>query len=253
MLTVEIHDVSPATRDEIEIIQAALARMGLERPTLLVVPSLEDEQGRRWDLRRHPRFVRWLRERQEAGCEVVQHGFSHRAPGLPPPGLRNRLMHHWFSRGCAEFAHLTGDEATERLLAGRQILRDCGLSTQGFIAPAWQQSRESVGVLARLGYRFTAFLTHVLPLVGRRRSLRTPALTFDAPGPLVDHPKRLLMRGIEALARSVSLLRVALHPADVGGARPLEHILERIRSLLCRRRQTSYSGWLVRLAAGGAP
>jgi uncharacterized protein len=243
-LTVEIHDVSPATRTEVEAIAAALEELGVDRLTLLVVPSFVDEQGRCWDLRDDPELCGRLRAWQAAGAEIVQHGLTHRAPGPPPPGLGNAVMHRWFSRGCAEFAHLPRHEAIERLLAGRRILEACGLHADGFIAPAWQQSAAAIGVLRGLGYRFTAFLDKLLLLDGDARAVPCPALTFAAPNPLVDRGKRLVMRGVEAMARPAPLLRVALHPEDLHHGQPLPHILRRLQRLLRHRRAVTYAEWL---------
>jgi predicted deacetylase len=242
-LTVEIHDVTPAHQAEVEVIRDAVHDTGIDRPTLLVVPRWEDPDGRAWDLRDHPDMVEWLQAEQRAGAEIVQHGLTHRAPVPPPPGWHNAFMYHWFSRGCAEFAHLGRDQATERLATGRSILHDCGLRPSGFVAPAWQQSREAIRALCDLGYRFTAFFNHVVPLTGRKPAVFTPALTFDAPGVLVDHCKRLIMRGLEFIHRSSPLLRVALHPGDVRATR-LPHVLGRLRSLLRMRRVVTYRGWL---------
>ena len=158
-------------------------------------------------------------------------------------------MHHWFSRGCAEFAHLPRHDAAERLIAGRRILQDCGLHAEGFIAPAWQQSPEAIGEVARLGYRFTAFLNHLLPLDGDTRPVASPALTFAAANTTVDLGKRWVMRGVEAMARPASLLRVALHPEDARQGHALPHILRRLRRLLRHRRAVTYSEWLSERAA----
>ena len=105
-LTVEIHDVSPATLPEVKEIARRVEAAGHRRYTLLAVPNWRDEKGRHWDLSRCPETVDWLHEKRNQGCEIVQHGYTHRAPASPPPGLRPYMMHHWFSRGCAEFAYL---------------------------------------------------------------------------------------------------------------------------------------------------
>ncbi len=250
LLTVEIHDVSPATWAEVDNIKFSLAEIGVTRTSLLVVPRFHDDRGGYHDLRDYPEMVDQLRGDADHGAEIIQHGLTHRAPGPPPPGLRNALMHSLFSRGCAEFAHLSEDEATWRLAKGRAILQECGLDAPGFIAPAWQQSRGSLAAAAALDFRFTAFLNHVQPLRGERRPLRTPALTFDAPNPLVDHGKRVVMRCFERLARSAPLLRVALHPSDVHGERPLDHILGRIKVLARQRQVVTYEQWLDRAVPG---
>jgi len=244
LLTVEIHDVSPATLDEVAEIGAGLASIGVDRASLLVVPNFLDEGGHHWDLRGHARAVDFLQDRQSRGWEIIQHGLTHRAPGPPPPGWTNAFMHHLFSRGCAEFAHLSARQARERLEAGLNILAQCGLTVQGFIAPAWQQSAASIRVLQRMGYRFTAFLNKVLPLESVCRPVHTFALTFDASGKWIDFAKRAAMRMLERLSRDAPILRVALHPADLYGARPLNWILSRIRALLRHRQLTTYREWL---------
>lgn len=245
-LIVEIHDVSPAEFDQVRIIQDALENIGVPQPTLLVVPALVDQDGRSWDLRQHPDIVDWLYAREKEGVEIIQHGLTHRAPCSPPPGLRNQMMHRWFSRGCAEFAHLSAQQALQRLVLGQEIFNECSLhSPRGFIAPAWQQSPAAISALRSLGYGFTAFFNKVTPLDDDDTGVEyTPALTFAAPGPLLDYGKRAVMRGLEMLAREKPLLRVAIHPADVRGRRPLGHIISRIRLLLRQRHLATYAGWL---------
>ena len=173
---------------------------------------------------------------EKLGVDIIQHGLTHRAPGPPPPGIGNAFMHNFFARGLAEFAHLDRAEAQRRIQAGSQILRDCGLYSRGFIAPAWQQSEESLQSVKDEGYSFTAFLNKVLPLQNGHGRLLSPVLTFDAASPLIDHPKRAVMRCLEAACAMVPLVRVALHPAD-----PLDHIINRIRALLRHRRPVTYS------------
>lgn len=253
-LLVEIHDVTPAAWAEVQTLAEALASLGIDKPALLVVPAFEDARGR-WDLRDSPEAAQWLRERAAAGCEIVLHGLTHRAPAPPPPGLKNAFMHYAFSRGCAEFAHLDARKARDRLALGRRILAECGLSAEGFVAPAWQQSPAALAAVRTAGFHYTAFLDRVVPLSLPRwrwpAAQTAPALTFAAGHPLIDHGKRWVMRKIESRARDRSLLRVALHPEDVQRARRgqrygslLTHILRRIIQLQGERELTSYSDWL---------
>ena len=244
-VTVEVHDVSPATDGEVRIIRRALRTIGVTCPTLLVVPALEDGDRVSWDLRKAPAFAARLRRWQAAGAEIVQHGLSHRAAGPPPPGLAHSAMHRWFSRGLAEFAHLSYPEATARLTEGARILAAVGLWTEGFVAPAWQQSLDAIDAVADQNFRFTAFFHHILPLddpaAGR---VRAPVLTFDAPNAAVDRCKRTVMRVLEATTRDAPLLRVALHPADARPGGPLVHVIRRLAVLLGTRRHVSYRMWL---------
>ncbi len=242
-LTVEIHDVSPASRDAVRRLRELLWDVGVDRATFLVVPSFEDDAGRTWDLRADAGLVEWLRRQQAEGSEIVLHGLTHRAPAGPPPGLRNAALDRWFTRGCDEFAHLSRDEARRRLTAGHAVLAEAGLRAIGFIAPAWRQSPGTRRALVELGYRFTATLGHVRPLAGRRSVVRTPALTFVAPNGAVDIGKRAVMRGWELGARPAALLRVALHPQDLERRGLVEHVLDRISGLLAHRRLTTYEEW----------
>jgi predicted deacetylase len=243
-LTVELHDVTPAHETEVRAMHEVLADLGIDRVTLLVVPAFRDEAGGSWDLRDHPSFAEWLRRRQGEGSDIVQHGLTHRAVEAPP-GLQGRLVHEWFARGCEEFAWLSHDEARERLRAGRWILDACGLRADGFVAPAWLQSDGTRLALDELCFRWTASFGHVRPLFGDRTPVPSPALTFAAPNPLADYGKRLMMRGTEALALPAPLLRVALHPEDLHGARPFDHVRSRLRLLLRYRRPVTYATWLV--------
>jgi predicted deacetylase len=246
-LIIEVHDVSPLSSRETSIITRALDKTDAHPVSLLVVPEHADPSGRRWQLSRNESLSAWLRQRVHRGDEIVHHGLTHRAPGPPPAGLRNAFMHHIFSRGCNEFAHLSYAQAYARLRRGRALLAECGLQPRGFVAPAWQQSLEAISALKQLNYTFTAFFDHVRLLGRADHEFRAPVLTFDAPIPLVDYGKRAVMRGIEHLGKHASVIRVALHPADVHGARPLDHILRRIRRLKRTRQLISYDQLLARL------
>ncbi|MBI5486911.1 MAG: DUF2334 domain-containing protein [Deltaproteobacteria bacterium] len=246
-LVVELHDVTPAFEPELRELWEALVEVGVDRAMFLVVPAFQDGRGGRWDLRDHPAFADWLRRRRHEGCEIVQHGLTHRAEP-PPPGLRNALLHEWFARGCEEFAHLPFAEARERLHAGRAILDAVGLHADDFVAPAWFQSEGTRQAMDELCFRATATMGHLRPLGGSRTPIPAPALTFAAPHPLVDFGKRAVMRGAEALARTTPLLRVALHPEDLRGARPFDHVRDRLRRLMRYRRLVTYDEYLAESA-----
>jgi predicted deacetylase len=239
-LIVEIHDVTPARWPEVDALVHRLGRLGVLQPTLLVVPDYELRgSSTGWDMRQHPHYLRWLRERVSGGAEVVLHGLTHRAPSAPPFGLRSMFMHTLYSRGCAEFAHLDYHAASMRLSRGLEILAECGLEAAGFVAPAWQQSDAAQRAVADAGFAFSAFIDSVRDLRSREREY-APCLTFAAANALIDAGKRLVMRAIERRDASVGLLRVALHPEDMRRAGLIEHIERRIVALLKTRALTDY-------------
>ncbi len=249
-LTVEIHDVSPANAAEIATLVTAVREVGVGRLVLLVVPSWVDARGH-FDLRADEELVAWLRDEAALGSEIVLHGLTHMAPRRPR-GLRNQLSHRFFSRGCAEFAHLDADEARNRLHAGLRILEDCGFRPEGFVAPAWQQSDAAQAAVREFGFRWTAFLDRVVVLKDAPAEHPTHALTFDAANPAIDYGKRAYMRGVEAIERTAPLLRVALHPRDVHGRVPARHAVKRIQGLLRERQLVTVSDWIARGAASHA-
>src|SRR4029079_13145291 len=75
------------------------------------------------------------------------------------------------SAGEAEFSDVTPDEAALRLDEGERILREAGLSIDGFIAPAWSMPSWLRPILARRGYAFTEDNTRLYdPSQGRSRA-----------------------------------------------------------------------------------
>ena len=63
MLLASLHDVSPRSLDEVVLLRDLLSRWGVDRATLLVVPSLHGEAP----LSSSTATARWLRERALAG------------------------------------------------------------------------------------------------------------------------------------------------------------------------------------------
>ncbi|MBW2732975.1 MAG: DUF2334 domain-containing protein [Deltaproteobacteria bacterium] len=243
-MTVEVHDVTPALWPEVHSLVHQLTCLGVPHPTLLVVPEYEEREGRRWDLREQPHFVEWLKGLAESGAEIVQHGLTHRASGPHPGGIRAALMHHVYSRGCAEFADLDFISARKRLRRGRRILEDCGLTSLGFVAPAWQQSEQALAAVAAEGFAYSAFFDSLWTAEKPNQRVYAPGLTFAAGHSLVDYGKRIYMRGVERLAAKEPLLRVALHPEDARLPGLVPHILRRISALRERRELTDYSTFL---------
>src|SRR4051812_25206302 len=102
MISVSIHDVSPAFDREIEDALAACAEAcsGVgAKPALLVVPNFHGK----WPLDRYPAFVDRLRELQAAGHEIILHGFFHASDG------GSFFAQKIASAGEAEFADLAQD------------------------------------------------------------------------------------------------------------------------------------------------
>ncbi len=216
---VSLHDVSPAWAGEIDLALEYAAAIGA-KPALLVVPNFHGA----WPLGDHPAFCARLRELQANGHEVYLHGFFHEsrttersaAPSNDdgkPQGLRRWYAQKIVSAGEAEFSDVTKDEARARLDDGERVLRDAGLTIDGFIAPAWSMPPWVLGMLAERGYGFSEDHGKIYDPVGRR-SKASVVLNYAS-----RTPARLLSSvawcRIAKLGRVAFPARLAIHPADM--------------------------------------
>lgn len=199
---VSIHDVSPAWEREVDV-ALDLCHEHHVKPALLVVP---DFHGRA-KLSDHPDYCEKLRALQAKGHEILLHGYYHRADG--GGFFRQKVV----SAGEAEFAAVSADEAAKRLDEGERMLRDAGLSIQGFVAPAWSMPK---WVLAMLGDRGYGFTEDHLRIYDPAKKTSRPSLVLNFAS---RTPGRLFSSAawcrIARPARRVLPARIAIHPADV--------------------------------------
>lgn len=198
------------------------ARCGLSRPSsttslrplrLLVVPRHRVNAP----LAEDPAPVAWLRGRQGEGDEIPLQGYE---PHIvrPPRGTLEALRVRALTRGEGEFVNLDYAETSGRLRRARAVPEGCGLRASGFVAPGFL-----VAPAARRAVADARF-PHVLqfsslwePPAGRTRF--APALVFDPHSALTRRLTTLyscLVR--RGLGRS-PLLRLVVHPPDVGDPR----------------------------------
>lgn len=239
-LVVSLHDVAPPTRNTTQKIVAELARHGVRVTSLLVVPnyhqsgpSMEDRE-----------FVRWLRDLEAAGHEIVIHGYFHQRPARDGESLRAKLITRSYTAGEGEFYDLEYDEALKRITTARDEFIAAGLKPRGFIAPGWLLSREAERAASDAEMEYTTRLTTV-------RDLRTKQ-TFSSRS-LVYSVRNAWRRAASlawngALARMLGetpLLRIGLHPPDFEH----EQIWRQIAGLLDRfsetRTPTTYRDWIA--------
>ncbi|MFI5236106.1 MAG: DUF2334 domain-containing protein [Gemmatimonadales bacterium] len=207
-LLVSIHDVTPAFQAEVEALEAMCTAIGVVS-ALLVVPDWHGQ----WPLERHPAFVRWLRERADAGAEIILHGERHDESGLPRTlGDTLRAL----GRTACEGEFLTLDYAAARTRIERGLAKLCslGLAPLGFIPPAWLCREETHRAAADLGLRFTEDEAGLRLHPGARR-LRAPAVRWSARTGLRAHGSALVARARWILQGESPIVRIALHPSDL--------------------------------------
>ncbi|MGI9086175.1 MAG: DUF2334 domain-containing protein [Chthoniobacterales bacterium] len=239
-LVVSVHDVAPATRAASERIVDELARHGVRCTSLLVVPNYHH----RGESMQNREFVRWLRELESAGHEIVLHGYYHQRPRRAHESLRAKLITRSYTSDEGEFYDLGYDDALRRITRARGEFVGAGLKPRGFIAPAWLLSAEGERAAAAAEMEYTTRLTSV-------RDLRTEK-SFPSRS-LVYSVRNSWRRGASlawnaALARVLTkspLLRVGLHPPDLEHAEIWQQITRLIDRLVETRAPTTYRDWIA--------
>jgi predicted deacetylase len=237
-LVVSIHDVSPATAEQTRRWCDDADTLGIP-VSLLVIPG----PWRGMRLSDAPDYARVLTERARRGDEIVLHGWTHQAG--PEGGAIRRAVGHAVARGAAEFAALSAAEASPRLSEGTAALEGVGLSADGFTPPGWLASPGSIAALKSHGFRYVTThwgLRHLHD--GRlRRGFALSHRPTGGPGERVG--VALLRSAARRGAARGGLVRIALHPDDLGRPRLRTETLRAIEAVLAAGGQALTYGQLA--------
>ena len=210
-----LHDVSPAWAAEVDLALEYCAEVDA-KPALLVVPNFHGE----WPLLDHPAFTARLRDLQAAGHEIFLHGFFHRSreeAGTRDDGRPRGLSWHFaqkvVSAGEAEFRDVSKSEAIERLDRGERVLKEAGLTIDGFVAPAWAMPPWLVPMLGERGYRFAKDHLRVYDPASHR--VRASVVLNYASRTRLRMLSTVVWCRTAKYARAVVPARIAIHPADM--------------------------------------
>jgi predicted deacetylase len=211
---VSIHDVSPASKDQVEAALELCDAAGA-RPALLVVPDYHA----RAPLLDDARFCDRLRTLQARGHEIYLHGLTHQSRPRYDAGAGSGRLAWLFaqrlvSHGEAEMTDVAPDEGCARIDEGERVLKAAGLRLDGFVAPAWSMPAWLLPSLAERGYHFTEDHLRVYDPAGGRVA---PSVVLNwatrSPTRLVS---TLAWCRVAKYARAVLPARIAIHPADMG-------------------------------------
>lgn len=236
---VVLHDVAPQTWPRFAALIEELDRQNLHC-SLLVVPNYHGEG----DLRVHLDFADSLRSRQARGDEIVLHGFLHqdREPlGYSPVQWVVRRI---YTAREGEFAALSASRALARLAKGLRQLSEVGLTTEGFVAPAWLMSRGTRQALTMLPMRYAA---------GRRCLYRLPDWRAEHQISLVwsvrSRSRRILSRlrndWVLRRAKDSIVIRLDIHPADLAHPGIARWWLNTLNQLARERETLTKSAWVA--------
>ena len=212
ILVASIHDVSPFTLDAVDTIVAGLGRVGVRRVSLLVVP----DHHHRGNIGADPGFGSWLRGLVAAGHEAVLHGYFHQRQPRTAESARTRFFTQLYTAGEGEFFDITFDDARALLARGREELAECaGEVPAGFIAPAWLLSPEGEAAARDIGFGYTTRLKSVTDLA-KQRTYYSQSLCWSVRSGWRCVVSLGWNRSLFQRLRANPLLRISIHPPDVG-------------------------------------
>ncbi len=221
-----------------------LAEAGVSTTSLLVIPD-HHQRGR---INANLRFSSWLREVEHQGHEAVLHGFYHLRPVKNGENLTTRLITRSYTAGEGEFYDLSFAEATALLREGREAMLSCGVTPQGFIAPAWLLGAEAERAVREEGFGYTTRIGTVIDCLSRREyAARSMVYSVRA-----GWRRALSLFWNEFLfhrLRKAPLLRIGLHPPDWEHEQIRRHILQCVRLAAQERQVTTYRDWLASVTA----
>lgn len=220
-----------------------LAEAGVLQVSLLVIPNHHHKAP----LSENPLFCAWLRDKQDAGYELVMHGYFHERPAGGGSWPQALVTEHYTS-GEGEFFDLSEDTATERLEKAKREFSKENLRTAGFIAPAWLLGADAERAVQKAGFEYTTRLRNIKDLKSGRVAM-SQSLVWSVRAAW----RRVMSLGWNAfLARRLAanpVVRVGLHPPDWDHSAIRAQALRLIRAALAGREAITYEEWLRRSRA----
>jgi hypothetical protein len=239
-LVVSVHDVAPSTRAACEKMLADLARHHVRCCSLLVVPNYHERGASVADRS----FMQWLRDLENAGHEIVIHGYFHQREARGRESLRTKLITRRYTNGEGEFFDLGYEEAYARITRARDEFKAAGLTPRGFIAPAWLLSAEAERAATDAEMEYTTRLTNVRDL-RTRETFRARSLVYSVRSG-ARRATSLAWNGLLCrLVARAPLVRVGLHPPDLGHPRVWQQILEIVDRLAEAREPMTYREFIA--------
>ncbi len=233
-----LHDVAPATWPACaDFVAEVDERFGIPL-TLLVVPDFH----RQGAFENDRDFVATLNARRARGDELVLHGYHHDDPGPIPPSPHQYLMRRVLTHE-GEFLALSADEARARLAKGVDLFRRLGWPIRGFVPPAWLLGKAARSVLADFPFTYTSHPNALLRLPSFA-PLAAPTLVFSARSAWRRGLSRLWNGRRLRRHADAGLIRLGVHPVDLGFASVRRFWLETLAILLATRRAITKQAWL---------
>lgn len=166
-----VHDASPRFQAELEIIFREYGNIEADHKWIAIVPNWEGK----WDIRKHPSFLKLIKEQESKGWTLLLHGNTHSDPKYKPfyvRFFRNKNL-------CFEFFKLNYSESKLLAQIGMKIFEDAfGYLPKGFVPPNWTLSKEGKRAIADLGFEFYFTFNKICWFDGRKKTAWTNEMQF---------------------------------------------------------------------------
>jgi predicted deacetylase len=240
LVSVEIHDVAPATWPECEAVLRLLDELGARSLTLLVVPYYHRGQPVQSDTR----FVRALEHRLARGDELTLHGYYHLDDQPPPRTLRGYVQRRMLTRDEGEFAAIDEATAAWRIARGVETFVKLGWPLYGFVPPAWLLGDAARSAVAHCGYAFEyVSLRGGVYRLPDWRFTRCANVCYSPDEPWRRAMSRVIIQRELWRARSMPLLRLSIHPQDARVPEVMQHWREMVDEALAFRAPVTKHQW----------
>jgi predicted deacetylase len=230
-LLITIHDVTPVNSGRVEALWRMCESRGVA-PGLLVVPDWHGEVAMESDAA----FGAWVRARAAQGAEIFLHGERHDEVGLPR-SFGDEIRAFGKTNREGEFLTLDYAGARARIDSGITRLRAMGLDPVGFVPPAWLAKPATHAAVFDAGLSVSEDDGAVYV---RGRSLASPVVRWSGRGAVRAYGSVVFERLRWWMQRGEAVMRIALHPGDLGHPATAASVERGLDAWLSARRQTSY-------------
>jgi len=211
-LIVSLHDAHPGSHQQIAEQVDFLARYGIIRSSILVVPEFH-HQG---SLLQDKSFCDSVSGWQSIGHEIVLHGYFHDRQESPPEKLSTLFWTRLYTNREAEFLDLSPETARLRLERGRTLFESLGWRGRGFVAPAWLMAEGLTNLLAEMGFAYTNRLREIIPLLpGVNRLTHSQSLCYSTRAAWRRTASCIWNKRLFGRLRATEVIRLSLHPRDL--------------------------------------
>jgi predicted deacetylase len=243
-LIVSLHDAHPGSHAAIAEQIAFLAGYGIARSSILVVPEFHHVGS----VAESSSFCADVSRWQEAGHELVLHGYFHDRRESPPEKVSTLFWTRLYTSREAEFLDLRTETARARLEAGRALFASLGWRTEGFVAPAWLMAEGLANLLAEMGFRYTTRLREIVPLLpGVNRLISSQSLCYSTRSGWRRTASGIWNKRLFGQLRDTELIRLSLHPRDLEFPLIRRQVDQILRASLKRGFQpTTYGEYVAR-------